>query len=242
MVKLKLGCDPEMFLFKPNGQYISAHDLFPGTKDEPHKVDKGAIQVDGLALEFNIDPAETAREFDSNIETVLRQIDDMLKKLEPVHGQIHRTFVPIANFNSFYFNNLPQNVKILGCDPDLRSSDATVIVKKIDLTNHPFRTAAGHVHVGWTEGEDAMSYPHLEDARFIANYFWEKDKGKIPGRTFLDGREQQRLQYYGGEGAFRSKPYGVELRSYSNIWVMLPESRIAMFNYITKNVQDLYKG
>lgn len=242
MVKLKIGCDPEMFLIE-NGWPISAHDLFPGTKEEPYKVERGAIQVDGLALEFNIDPAETFQEFDRNISTVLKEIDSRILKINKEQKRkIIRLLTPIRYFSRGYFNKLPDNVKVLGCEPDFNSKDASVIVKKQDITKTPFRTAAGHIHVGWTEGEDSLSYPHLEDCRFIADYFWKKDGGKSPHTISLTQEERTRLEFYGGDGAFRPKPYGVELRSYSNLWVHYSDCRRLMFDYITKNVQDLYKG
>ncbi len=62
MSNFTYGCDPEVFLMVGD-KYVSAHGLFPGTKAEPFKVEKGAVQVDGLALEFNIDPAKTPEEF-----------------------------------------------------------------------------------------------------------------------------------------------------------------------------------
>jgi hypothetical protein len=56
-MEFKIGADPEFFLRdKATGKFVSAHGLIPGTKRQPMKVDKGAVQVDGMALEFNIDP------------------------------------------------------------------------------------------------------------------------------------------------------------------------------------------
>ena len=56
MTQILVGCDPEVFVAK-GGKFISAHGMIPGTKKAPHKVERGAVQVDGMALEFNIDPA-----------------------------------------------------------------------------------------------------------------------------------------------------------------------------------------
>lgn len=53
-----IGADPEVFVGR-EGQFFSAHGLVPGNKRRPHKVDRGAVQVDGMALEFNIDPASS---------------------------------------------------------------------------------------------------------------------------------------------------------------------------------------
>ncbi len=53
-----IGADPEVFL-KVGKKNISSHGLINGDKKNPLKVDKGAVQIDGTALEFNIDPAST---------------------------------------------------------------------------------------------------------------------------------------------------------------------------------------
>ena len=83
MLAIKIGTDPEVFLEDANGKSYSGHDLIPGTKLEPYPVMNGAIQVDGVALEFNTDPAETAEEFIFNIESVLSQMTAEFKKNAP---------------------------------------------------------------------------------------------------------------------------------------------------------------
>lgn len=235
MTKFKYGCDPEVFLSEGNN-FVSAHGLFPGTKAEPFKVEKGAVQVDGLALEFNIDPAETAKEFSDNIETVLKQMHEMVAKVDK---GLKINFKALAKFDVKYFTNLPTDSKVLGCDPDFAAASGTVIVKAKDITNVPIRTAAGHVHIGWTEGEDAMSASHFEDARFVAHQFYTDTYN--PFRPTKED-ERDRLLYYGNFGAFRPKSYGVELRQFSNHWVEKPETRLQMFDYVNKKITSLYKG
>jgi len=56
MTQILVGCDPEYFV-KKNGIFQSAHGLIMGDKKNPQKVRNGAVQVDGMAVEFNIDPA-----------------------------------------------------------------------------------------------------------------------------------------------------------------------------------------
>ena len=52
--KFTIGADPEVFVADSlTNTFVSAHDLVPGTKLEPFAVNKGAVQVDGMALEFN---------------------------------------------------------------------------------------------------------------------------------------------------------------------------------------------
>ena len=50
------GADPELFV-KRDGEFKSGHGLIEGGKENPYPVERGAVQVDGMALEFNIDPA-----------------------------------------------------------------------------------------------------------------------------------------------------------------------------------------
>lgn len=224
---LKVGCDPEVFLFHPGEGFISAHGLLPGTKKNPFKVDKGAVQVDGLAFEFNIDPAETAEEFDNNISTVLTQMKEMVHKISP---EIKLTFTAFANFDVSYFNNLPDESKILGCDPDF-TIEGELNTPDPELQYRPFRTAAGHIHIGFVEDEeiDPYSRSHIEDCKFISQLFYRKN-------FFSPVREDElkRIKYYGSPGSFRPKKYGIELRSPSNRWVERKDFRIKMFN-IVKN-------
>ena len=46
---LTVGCDPEFFLVNNYGDNISAHDILPVTKEDPHELDGGACQAVGTA-------------------------------------------------------------------------------------------------------------------------------------------------------------------------------------------------
>lgn len=236
-MELSYGADPETFL-SIGEKYISAHGILPGTKAEPFKVEKGAIQVDGLAFEFNIDPAKTADEFDRNITVVLAQMDEMVKKIDK---DIKINFIPLAKFEKKYFDHLPQECKLLGCDPDFSSVDGSVNIPSKDLSNIPIRTAAGHVHIGWTKDQDPMDPVHFEDARFIANKFYTSGWGLSNPFRVKTVDEAERLKYYGANGSFRPKSYGVELRQFSNLWVKRSDTRKQMFNYIDSDIKKMAK-
>lgn len=228
-----MGTDPELFL-KCGGEFVSAYGLFPGTKSNPHPVEKGAVQVDGLALEFNIDPADNAEEFDKNISTVLAQMEEMVKEVDK---DMELVFTPFAEFDAEYFKLLPFECKLLGCDPDF---DCYYGLPKDapDIMDRPFRTAAGHIHVGWTEGEDPESAAHFEDARFIAQSL----EGGVGYYTrYKDPRETKRLEWY-GKTAFRPKSYGVEWRSPSNLWVQHPAKRRDLFERIKLQIEKVEKA
>src|SRR4051812_24076072 len=108
-----LGADPELFMRNLNGgNFVSAHGLIPGTKHQPHPVPFGAVQIDGTALEFNIDPAASADEFVHNIQAVRNTITSMV----PGYNVVAE---PTALYDQEYFDwEVPATAKELGCDPD----------------------------------------------------------------------------------------------------------------------------
>lgn len=228
--EISLGCDPEIFLWK-NGTFVSADGLFPGTKAEPHPLEKGAVQVDGLALEFNIEPAKTEEEFDRNIQTVLNQLGEMVHKVDK---DMHLVFRPIANFTSENWNKFSETSKVLGCDPDYNIKGDINPNPSEKLANTPIRTAAGHVHIGWTQGKERGDAMHFSDCCFISEQF---HRAKIFAPKIAD--EFTRLQYYGANGAFRPKPYGIELRSPSNVWVPDSTSRRAVFTQTVSHFREV---
>ena len=211
--QLKLGADPEQFLRK-DGSFVSAHGLIPGTKENPHVVEGGAVQVDGMAVEFNISPSTTLAEFKANIALVTEQLGRMLEGYEVVS-------TPVAHFSAEYMASQPEEALELGCDPDFDAYTG-------EANERPngkvlFRTAGGHVHVGWTTDAPKDHPEHLEACQMLAR---ELDFFLGIPSLFWD-REDSRRSMYGKAGAFRSKSYGMEYRSLSNAW--LTDSRLIDF-------------
>lgn len=221
-MRTTIGCDPELFI-QEGYDYISAHGLLPGTKQEPYKVERGAVQVDGMAFEFNIDPAKSADEFDRNIKTVIAQMEEMLRKIDK---GLKLAYIPFAKFQAKYFATQPPESKELGCDPDYTFAGAQQSPPPW-LVEKPFRTASGHIHIGWTEDMRPFHPDHFAECMQIAGAFRGEDFF-IP-RTLL---EKKRFEYYGKNGAFRPKSYGVELRAPSNRWVAKADTRIKVFNRV----------
>lgn len=207
--KILVGADPELFMRNPNsGAFVSAHDRVPGTKYEPFKVPNGAIQVDGTALEFNIDPAQTVQEFVHNIQSVRKTLESYVPGFNVVAE-------PVAIYESAYWAyEVPPEAQTLGCDPDYNGWTEDMNPSP-NPKNPTMRTASGHIHIGWTEGQDVYDKDHYllccKVARQMDYYLgiqslvWDKD----PTRRLL----------YGKAGAFRPKPYGCEYRVLSNRWL-----------------------
>ena len=201
----KIGADPEFFV-KRFGKLHSAHGLIPGTKEDPFKVAKGAVQVDGMALEFNIDPADTYSQFETNMTTVMGKIMTMIPGYE--------IFVePVADFGLEYIQSQPKEASELGCSPDFNAY--TKEANPRPRADTPFRTASGHVHIGWTNGVDINNEGHLEACRALTKAL-DVYLG-IPSLSW--DTDERRRSLYGAAGAFRPKPYGMEYRVLSNKWI-----------------------
>jgi hypothetical protein len=209
MNKILIGADPELFMRNPNtGAFVSAHGLVPGTKHEPFKVPFGAVQIDGTALEFNIDPAATVAEFVHNINVVRATISGYV----PGYNVVAE---PVALYDKQYFDwEIPGLAKELGCDPDYNAWTMDINPRP-DPGKKPMRTAAGHIHIGWTEGADVYDKNHFQLCGQVA-----RQMDYYLGIYSLKWDDNAlRRDLYGKAGAFRPKSYGVEYRVLSNRWL-----------------------
>ena len=202
-MQITIGADPELFVMQ-SGRYMSAHDLVPGTKQSPHTVQNGAVQVDGMALEFNIDPADTEDGFVFNLSSVMQQLYAMVPDYEVVSH-------PVATFDQEYIDSQPAEAQALGCDPDYNAWTAAVNDKPEPV--RPMRTAAGHVHIGYTNG--AGGEAHFSECCAIVRQL----DFYLGLPSMLYDTDQERRELYGKAGAFRPKPYGLEYRVLSNRWL-----------------------
>ena len=243
-MNLTIGCDPELFL-KVGGKFQSVHDLLPGTKLSPHPVPFGFIQVDGVAAEFNIHPAESSKEFLHNIKAVKESLYDyLLRGLVDKYGAAGAYFSgpfslvaePVAYFEEEYFDKLPFEPKLLGCEPDFNAY--TGEQNSPPGTTEPFRTGAGHIHVGFTEYADVSSNEHFMTCRQIV-----RQLDTVLYETSLSwDRDTKRRTLYGKKGSFRPKHYGVEYRPLSNAWLKSEETIERVYDITVRSVSDLFNG
>ena len=208
MSKILVGADPEIFV-KQAGVFKSAHALVAGDKKNPQKVNKGAVQVDGMALEFNIDPAENKAQFITNIHEVMSILRDMVPDYQ-------LTIAPVADFGFEYLRAQPAEALELGCDPDYNAW--TTDVNPRPNGERPFRTAAGHIHIGFCDDGEPEDSGYV---RWCASLVRELDFYLGLPSLLLDTHPDsiRRRELYGKAGAFRPKKYGVEYRTLSNFWL-----------------------
>lgn len=231
-MELLLGADPEVFVKdKTLGHFVSANGMVKGTKNEPEPCDKGAYQVDGMALELNILPAKNKAEFIDNIQTVYAGLQVRIgDKYELVAK-------PSVIFAKEVFEAAPPEAKELGCDPDFNAWRNGVANPRPD-NKTTMRTGAGHIHIGWTKDADVEDPEHilaccmltkqLDASLGLAAMYWDKDN--------------RRRTMYGAAGAFRPKPYGAEYRVMSNKWLTKPELIGYVYDSAIHATNDLLKG
>lgn len=223
------GADPELFVKDETGKYVTAAGLIPGTKEEPHKVPNGAVQVDGMAAEFNIDPVSNFDDFERNITSVL----ESLKGFLPKGYDLVR--LPSLSFTADAFMAAPEEAKILGCDPDFNAWTGQVNTPP-DCADEPLlRCAGGHIHIGWTKDADAGDFQHVMHCRDLVKQLdWY-----LGAWSLKVDSDSNRRRLYGKAGAYRPKPYGVEYRVLSNFWLAGREIRIELWNRMISAINDM---
>lgn len=215
-MEIKIGADPELWIYDNDAKrIISAVGLFPGTKDQPHKVERGAIQVDGMAAEYNINPANCREEFVYNNLSVLRSLRDEIRDRNPGLN-FGFVFDPVAEFGAEYIAQQPDIARALGCSPDYNAWEGGK-ENPIPDAEMPFRTASGHIHLGWGDDLDINDPEHIEACCMMSKQLDCYLAARLLGIEGAAGRKRREL--YGKAGAFRPKKYGVEYRTLSNVWL-----------------------
>ena len=200
---ITIGSDPEFFLFSElETKFISAIDMFPGDKQNPHKItEEGhAIQVDGIGCEFNIPPCTTADDFHKEIKFVMDYMNDTIIKPKGL------LISPKASalFKADQLND--KRAWEIGCSPDINAWTLD--------TNNPkeyvdkMRAVGGHVAVGYTNPDAYLSFEMIKAMDLFLG---------VPS-VLLD-KDTKRRELYGKAGAMRITPFGLEYRVLSNFWI-----------------------
>lgn len=228
MYEFEIGCDPEVFV-KDEDKFVSAHGMVDGTKYQPHKVENGAVQVDGMALEFNTDPAKSKEQFQHNLNSVLTQLEGMIgDKKFLTQCSVFFTQEDIAN--------VPEENLILGCEPDFNGY-------LMDINKRPdaatmMRTAGGHVHIGGFKVDDPYDEGHFDMSAAIARAM-DREVGVY---SLMWDEDDQRRSMYGQAGAFRPKKYGMEYRTLSNAWIFSKDIIDFVYDGTKRAVESVLNG
>lgn len=239
-MEIKIGCDPEVFVARRGFGLVPARSVVGnlGTKDKPYDFgDDTQAQIDGLALEFNITPADTREEFIARVKQAMVNLNSRLP--EDAYLDIR----PSAVFT-------PQAIALadladleLGCNPDFNAYTGKANRRPKDPGG--IRSAAGHIHIGWTSNTDPLSNGHMQDCIDVVKQLDYALQEVMYLTAYYTGRRQgdiERRRLYGKAGCFRPKSYGVEYRVPSNTWLSSPDYVGAMFDTVNRAVQDLAVG
>lgn len=219
------GCDPELFVLDPNGLAVPASLFIPGSKEEPHPVQYGFVQVDGMAAEFNIDPVDNFMDWDHNIQKVMTQLARLLPEGYSLSIQ------PSIEFTEENWAKAGEESKVLGCHPDMDAWTGDCNPPP-DVGDSRLRCAGGHVHIGWREDADLSDEKHVTNCRdLIKQLDWYVGSWTVRGDD-----DKIRRSMYGKAGACRYKTYGVEYRTPSNFWIGSKSRRLVMWNRLQAGI------
>jgi len=226
MEGITIGADPELFIInKDTEEFVCPDGLIPGTKEEPHPVEGGAVQQDGFAAEFNIDPCTTYEEFSTRIRDVRKQLSEMLPK------NMALVAVPTATFTEEEWARASDETKLLGCSPDYNAWSLNM--NPSPKIKDRLRCAGGHLHLGWTNHADQSDRDYFKACvDLVRQLDWclgswsvSKDSDKL------------RRSMYGQAGSMRFKPYGVEYRTLSNFWLGHHSSTKVVWDRLCKSLE-----
>jgi hypothetical protein len=226
--QLSIGADPEIFVGF-NNKFISAHGMVEGTKEQPFKIKDGAVQVDGMALEFNIEPVHNVEDFHKNISSVTEQLKGMIGDKE---------FLKTCSvfFDEQFLKDVPPQNLELGCMPDYNAY--TLGPNEQPDNKTMMRTAGGHIHLGDFEIEEQQSYEHYDLAATLARAM-DKYVGVY---SLLWDKDDNRRSLYGQAGAFRPKSYGAEYRTLSNMWIFSKDITSFIYRQTEMAVEAVLSG
>lgn len=216
---ITIGADPEVIL-KLDDEPFSAEDIIGGTKKSPLELEqKGCkLQEDNVLGEFNVNPTDKYSDMVIDIDYCMEQIEYLIPDV-----------VEISDWSWAYFSenelSTPQ-AKEFQCEPDLNAYTKKYFNPIDPDTN--LRTAGGHIHIAYP---NVSKEKNFELVKLLDQYL------TLPS-LYIDTDGDERRKMYGSAGAFRHKPYGLELRTLSNFWIFREE----LVEWVFENVNKAYEA
>jgi hypothetical protein len=197
--------------------FVSAIGKLPGTKQDPHQTSFGAVHVDNVTAEINIHPADSVNQFHEHMVAGLVGLEEYINALNLT---ISRESVGRYSASDLQHPDALE----AGCDPDVNAyTKMWNCVPQLQET--PFRCAGGHIHIGADLNNNDMDLLAKALDLFIA----------IPS---LSTDNPMRRRLYGGAGAFRPKPYGMEYRTPSNHWIFEMSTRHWVYQQVERALSE----
>jgi hypothetical protein len=198
-VELLIGMDAEFFLKQADGQYIAAARVIPGLKTEPHKLKHGVCHPDGLSLEVGAPPAKDPVGMVKNLYKVLQEVQQLY--LTPTGCTLAYTEEVHA---STVVGAQPEDL-VFGCGTEFNANTPHEPHRTTTDSNQQQRYSGFHIHLGFTKNQASNNFTYLDMRRLVLCLDKVFEAAKLQ-------TTERRARQYGGYGAFRVKPYGIEYR------------------------------
>jgi hypothetical protein len=213
-IGVTFGCDPELF-FAKDGKIIGSEKVLPkeGLTVRDTYYSHGKVVRDGIQVEINPKENSCRALLGNSISQCFRQLSRTIQADE----SLSVNFSPVVKVSKKELASLDEKSRTFGCAPSLNTNKASEgVVKTVDPEKYPYRSAAGHIHlglegmnVGWRTPAKLPTLINLCDVLVaIPCVLIDRDPGNV-----------ERRKVYGRAGEYRLPEYGVEYRTLSNFWL-----------------------
>ena len=231
--KLSIGTDPEFFLESETGELCSAIGKVGGSKFQPKPFGKKGffVQEDNVAVEFNIPPAATVKEFVDSVQYALTTLTNTVKTLG-----LRPRLTSAEIFPSHEL--LDPQAHVFGCDPDFNAWLDGAKNRPPQTPNSSFRSCGGHLHFGLQK-----KYRSMEERNNMIHALVQAQDMFLGVPSVMMDSVQERRKLYGKAGSFRYTAYAPtawEYRVLSNFWVKSPETMKWAFEQAQRAVHFFY--
>lgn len=218
---ISIGSDVEFFCYRGDTP-VASQGIIEGEKIEPHPLKHGGVcHRDNVMGEIGHPPGYTEDEFVHNIHQAIADVQSMI-----VHHDVEMRWVPFVKMPEAELQHY--EAMIMGCEPDFDCWG-------LDHTPPPdperaggMRSAGGHIHIGF-DWKGKLNRQRM--CAMMADIY-------IGCGTVLYDPDNRRRQLYGRAGHFRPKPYGIEYRTPSNVWVGSEDLTRWIFRAAQKSAQE----
>lgn len=216
--QLTFGSDPEFVLIDQEGRYRSAIGIVRGTKEK--KVDLGnghKMFYDNVLLEMNLATSNSRDQLLANIADALKRAARAIYP-HTIRVQASHVYPPRETEH--------EDAQVFGCEAEYCAYEMAQLNPPVCEPGNTFRSAGGHIHLGYTASEYPLCAPVKGDDRY------DRDWGRVWVVRMMDlfvslpsllldhdPTSAARRKLYGRAGTHRPKEqYGVEYRATSNFW------------------------
>ena len=232
-MSITFGSDPEFMLQDEDGNLKSAIEVVPGTKEDRHDLGDGhAVYYDNVLAECSIRPGKSSQDaVDSHRQCFQRY----------AHLVAPYRLATQASGNYPANECAHKEAQQFGCDPEFCAYELAVI-EPPECAGH-FRSAGGHLHIGFNGGVDftpdqVEADVDLQELNIAVgwNRLWVIRMADlfigIPSLLLdKDPTSRTRRKLYGVAGSHRPcETYGVEYRSLGNFWLSSPSLVALMYD------------